>query len=102
MSHDTLPVLVIGAGPTGLTLACDLARRGIRVRIVDAAPGPFAGSRGKGLSPRTLEVMDDLGVLDAVLAAGMDYPRLRLHWRRFVVGRWTMMARRAATPDVPH
>ncbi|NPD24047.1 FAD-dependent oxidoreductase [Corallococcus exiguus] len=102
MSHDTLPVLVIGAGPTGLTLACDLARRGIRVRIVDAAPRPFVGSRGKGLSPRTLEVLDDLGVLDAVLAAGMDYPRLRLHWRRFVVGRWTMMARRAATPDVPH
>ncbi|NNC05741.1 NAD(P)-binding protein, partial [Corallococcus exiguus] len=101
MSHDTLPVLVIGAGPTGLTLACDLARRGIRVRIVDAAPGPFAGSRGKGLQPRTLEVFDDLGVLDAILAAGMAYPRLRLRWRRFVVGRWTMMAPRAVTPDVP-
>ncbi|MBN9687917.1 MULTISPECIES: FAD-dependent oxidoreductase [unclassified Corallococcus] len=102
MSHDILPVLVIGAGPTGLTLACDLARRGIRVRIVDAAPRPFAGSRGKGLSPRTLEVLDDLGVLDAVLAAGTPYPSLRLHWRRFVVGRWTMMKRRTPTPDVPH
>ncbi|RKG60377.1 3-(3-hydroxyphenyl)propionate hydroxylase [Corallococcus sp. AB011P] len=102
MSHDILPVLVIGAGPTGLTLACDLARRGVRVRIVDAAPRPFVGSRGKGLSPRTLEVLDDLGVLDAVLAAGNAYPRLRIHWRRFVVGRWTMMARRAVPPDVPH
>jgi 2-polyprenyl-6-methoxyphenol hydroxylase-like FAD-dependent oxidoreductase len=103
MSHTLpLPVLVVGAGPTGLTLACDLARRGIRVRIVDAAPQPFAGSRGKGLQPRTLEVLDDLGVLDAVLAAGAPYPRLRLHWRRFVVGRWTMMARHAATPEVSH
>ena len=102
MSHAFLPVLVIGAGPTGLTLACDLARRGIRVRIVDAAPRPFPGSRGKGLSPRTLEVLDDLGVLEAVLAAGSAYPRLRLHWRRFVVGRWTMMPPRASTPDVPH
>ncbi|MFB1482830.1 FAD-dependent oxidoreductase [Corallococcus sp. RDP092CA] len=102
MFHAFLPVLVIGAGPTGLTLACDLARRGIRVRIVDAAPRPFPGSRGKGLSPRTLEVLDDLGVLEAVLAAGSAYPRLRLHWRRFVVGRWTMMPPRASTPDVPH
>ncbi|GMU04307.1 FAD-dependent oxidoreductase [Corallococcus caeni] len=102
MSHATLPVLVIGAGPTGLTLACDLARRGIHARIVDAAPRPFIGSRGKGLQPRTLEVLEDLGVLEAVLAAGMAYPRLRIHWRRFVVGRWTMMAPRAATPDVPH
>ena len=103
MSHALpLPVLAVGAGPTGLTLACDLARRGIRVRIVDAAPGPFAGSRGKGLQPRTLEVLDDLGVLEAVLAAGTAYPRLRLHWRRFVVGRWTMMDWHAATPEVPH
>ncbi|KFE71413.1 FAD-dependent oxidoreductase [Hyalangium minutum] len=103
MSHALpLPALVIGAGPTGLTLACDLARRGIRVRVVDAAPGPFAGSRGKGLQPRTLEILDDLGVLDAVLDAGTAYPRLRFHWRRFVVGRWTMMAQHTATPDVPH
>ncbi|MBN8228916.1 FAD-dependent oxidoreductase [Corallococcus macrosporus] len=102
MSQATLPVLVIGAGPTGLTLACDLARRGVRVRIVDAAPRPFVGSRGKGLQPRTLEVMDDLGVLDALLAAGSAYPRMRIHWRRFVVGRWSMMTPRAPTPDVPH
>jgi len=102
MSPASPQVLVVGAGPTGLTLACDLARRGVRVRIVDAAPAPFVGSRGKGLQPRTLEVLDDLGVLDAVLAAGCAYPRLRLHWRRFVVGRWTMIAHHAATPDVPH
>ncbi|NPC48106.1 3-(3-hydroxyphenyl)propionate hydroxylase [Corallococcus sp. AB032C] len=102
MPDSILPVLVIGAGPTGLTLACDLARRGVRVRIVDAAPRPFVGSRGKGLQPRTLEVLDDLGVIDAVLAAGTTYPRMRIHWRRFVVGRWTMMTPRAATPDVPY
>lgn len=42
-------VLIIGAGPTGLTLAVDLARRGIRHRIID--PGTRAGSRGKGCSP---------------------------------------------------
>ncbi|ATE55935.1 FAD-dependent monooxygenase [Actinosynnema pretiosum] len=63
-------VLIIGAGPTGLALAADLARRGVDHRIVDRADGPFAGSRAKGVQPRTLEVLDDLGVVDRVLAAG--------------------------------
>ena len=53
-------VLVAGAGPTGLTLACDLARRGVAVRIIDKLPEFPRGSRGKGLSQRTLEVLDDL------------------------------------------
>ena len=72
-------VLVAGAGPAGLTLAIDLARRGIAIRLIDAAPQPFAGSRGKGIQPRTLEVFDDLGVIDAILAAGGPYPRPRYH-----------------------
>ena len=102
MTRATPQVLIVGAGPTGLTLACDLARRGVSLRIVDAAPGPFVGSRGKGLQPRTLEVLEDLGVLDAVLAAGNAYPRLRIHWRRFVVGHWTLVPQGTATPDVPY
>jgi 2-polyprenyl-6-methoxyphenol hydroxylase-like FAD-dependent oxidoreductase len=72
-------VLIAGAGPTGLTLAIELARRHIPVRIVDAASGPFPGSRGKGLQPRTLEVFEDLGVLDAIRSAGGPYPRFRVH-----------------------
>jgi 2-polyprenyl-6-methoxyphenol hydroxylase-like FAD-dependent oxidoreductase len=71
------PILVAGAGPTGLTLACDLARRGVRCRVVDKAAQLFVGSRGKGLQPRTLEVFDDLGVIDAVLAAGAPCPSFR-------------------------
>jgi 2-polyprenyl-6-methoxyphenol hydroxylase-like FAD-dependent oxidoreductase len=66
-------VLVAGAGPTGLTLACDLARRGVRVRVIDQATEFPAGSRGKGLSPRTLEVLDDLGVIDQILASGATH-----------------------------
>ena len=49
-------VLIAGAGPTGLTLACELARRGIGFRLIEAVPGPQPGSRGKGIQPRTLEV----------------------------------------------
>ncbi|MEU3052640.1 FAD-dependent monooxygenase [Streptomyces griseus] len=63
-------VLVVGAGPTGLVLACDLARRGVAVRIVDRSPAPPRTSRAKGPNPRSLEILDDLGVADEVLAAG--------------------------------
>ncbi len=66
--------VVVGAGPTGLTLAVDLARRGVDVTVVEKADGLFPGSRGKGLQPRTLEVFHDLGVLDEVLAAGGPAP----------------------------
>src|SRR5580700_6276857 len=52
--YDTT-VLIAGAGPTGLTLALDLARRSIPFRLIEAAAKPFQGSRGKGLQPRTLE-----------------------------------------------
>ena len=51
-------VLIAGAGPTGLTLAIELARRGIGVRIVDKAEQFPFGSRGDGLQPRTLEVFE--------------------------------------------
>src|ERR1700733_4117760 len=65
-----LDVLVVGAGPTGLAAACELARRGLTVRVVDRADGSFAGSRGKGLQPRTLEILDGLGVAGRLVATG--------------------------------
>ncbi|WP_405830209.1 FAD-dependent oxidoreductase [Streptomyces sp. NBC_01176] len=67
-------VLVVGAGPTGLALGVDLARRGVDALVVERADGLFPGSRGKGIQPRTMEVFDDLGVLGAIRAAGGDYP----------------------------
>lgn len=72
-------VLIVGAGPTGLTLALDLLRRGISCRLVEAAETPFSGSRGKGIQPRTLEIFDDLGIIEPILAVGGLYPRLRIH-----------------------
>ncbi|CAA9412549.1 MAG: Salicylate hydroxylase [uncultured Propionibacteriaceae bacterium] len=56
-------VLVAGAGPTGLTLACDLLASGVSVRVVDAAPGPARTSRALGLQPRGGEVLDRAGAL---------------------------------------
>ncbi|WP_263385659.1 FAD-dependent monooxygenase [Granulicella arctica] len=69
-TETTLAVLIVGAGPTGLTLACELARRGVSLRLIEAVPGPQPGSRGKNIQPRTLEVFDDLGIVDRVMANG--------------------------------
>jgi 2-polyprenyl-6-methoxyphenol hydroxylase-like FAD-dependent oxidoreductase len=70
-------VLICGAGAAGLTLAIELARRGVPFRLVEKMDGPFRGSRGKGIQPRTQEIFEDLGILDRVVAAGGLYPPQR-------------------------
>ena len=77
-SVDT-DVLVVGAGPTGLVLACELARRGVRLRIVERVEAPNPASRGKGVQPRSLELLDDLGVAAAVLTTGAVKLPVRLY-----------------------
>ena len=95
-------VLVVGAGPTGLTLACDLARRGVAVRVVDRAPEFPHGSRGKGLSPRSLEVFDDLGLVDRLLAHGTTHLPHRKYRGAEVVAEVDPEAGLVATPEVPY
>ncbi|WP_103353177.1 FAD-dependent monooxygenase [Amycolatopsis sp. CA-128772] len=95
-------VLIAGAGPTGLTLAIELARRDVPVRIIDKAPEYFVGSRGDGMQPRTLEVFEDLGVLDAVLAAGMAPVPIRIHLGGEVVGERMMFDLVDPTPAKPY
>jgi len=100
INHVVVDVLIIGAGPTGLTLACDLARRGIKVRVIEKASTPFNGSRGKGIQPRTLEVFNDLGVANAILRGGAKYPLMKLNLP--IIGiEWAMIKHRKQTPDVP-
>lgn len=67
-------VLICGAGAAGLTLAIDLARRGITLRLIEKNQQPFHGSRGKGIQPRSQEVFEDLGILDRLMAVGGVYP----------------------------
>jgi 2-polyprenyl-6-methoxyphenol hydroxylase-like FAD-dependent oxidoreductase len=63
-------VLIVGAGPTGLTLACELLRRGVSCRIIDKALAPATTSRALGIQPRTLELFDTMGLIDQVLSTG--------------------------------
>jgi 2-polyprenyl-6-methoxyphenol hydroxylase-like FAD-dependent oxidoreductase len=95
-------VLVVGGGPTGLTLALDLARRGVPVRIIDQAPEFPGGSRGKGLSPRSLEVFDDLAVIGQMLASGITHMPHRKYRGAEVIAEIDPEAGRVPTPDIPY
>ncbi|KPI09205.1 Pentachlorophenol monooxygenase [Actinobacteria bacterium OK074] len=72
-------VIICGTGAAGLTLAIDLARRNVGFLLIDKAPHPFVGSRGKGIQPRSQEVFEDLGVIDRIVASGGEYPVQRIH-----------------------
>ncbi|WP_163513154.1 FAD-dependent monooxygenase [Fodinicola acaciae] len=98
----TTNVLIAGAGPTGLTLGIELARRGVDVRIVDRAERYFVGSRGDGLQPRTQEVFEDLGVLAEIQASGMDAPLMRMYAGEQVVWEGRMADPVEPRPDVPY
>jgi 2-polyprenyl-6-methoxyphenol hydroxylase-like FAD-dependent oxidoreductase len=99
----TAEVLIAGAGPTGLTLALELARREVAVRIVDEADRFSIGSRGDGLQPRTLEVFEDLGFLDDILASGIAAPLMRVYGSDGqVIWAGRMAEPTPPRPDVPY
>ena len=66
------PVLIAGAGPTGLTLGLRLARHGIPFRIIDQASGPGQASRAMVLQARTLEFYGQLGLAETVIGRGIQ------------------------------
>jgi 3-(3-hydroxy-phenyl)propionate hydroxylase len=75
--HD---VVIVGAGPTGLMLAAELALAGVDAAIVERKPAQArVGGRAGGLHARTLEVLDQRGIVDRFLAAGRTHPRVSFH-----------------------
>lgn len=70
MSTHTPTVVISGAGPTGLTLAAELARAGIRCRVLEKRGERVPWSRAFGLMPRTLELLDMRGAVQPFLKAG--------------------------------
>jgi 2-polyprenyl-6-methoxyphenol hydroxylase-like FAD-dependent oxidoreductase len=95
-------VLIVGSGPTGLTLACDLARRGIDIRVLEKTPQFPRSSRAKGPNPRSLEVLEDLGVLDRVLAAGTAPLVMRKYRDGVAIADTDPSAGPAPTPGAPY
>lgn len=65
-----LPVLIVGAGPTGLMMACELAHLGIPFRIIDKNPEPTLASNATWIQTRTLEIFDQIGIVDRFLKLG--------------------------------
>ncbi|MGB2691135.1 MAG: FAD-dependent monooxygenase [Thermodesulfobacteriota bacterium] len=63
-------VLIVGAGPTGLTMACELLRNGITPRIIDKALAPTDKSKAFGIHPRTLELLENMGIVGTFLSQG--------------------------------
>jgi 2-polyprenyl-6-methoxyphenol hydroxylase-like FAD-dependent oxidoreductase len=79
-------VLVVGAGPVGLTMAGELARNGVRCRIIDKAAAPPATSRALAIFPRTLEVFQMMGIIDPVVGAGHQLSGVAFHNRGGQIG----------------
>ena len=79
-------VLVVGAGPTGLLLASELHRRKVECRVIDAHPAPLHWDRATVVHPRSLEVLESLGLLEPLLAAGVKQRMACLHSGGNVLG----------------
>jgi len=72
------PVVIVGAGPVGLTLALDLARRDVPVVVIDDSDRIGEGSRAVCWAKKTLEVFDHLGVGEAIAREGVRWQRGRV------------------------
>ncbi|GAA2143194.1 rifampin monooxygenase [Kitasatospora kazusensis] len=68
-----IDVVVVGSGPTGLMLACELRLHGVRVVVLEKLAAPTGQSRGRGLHARSVEVMDQRGLLDRFLAVSEKF-----------------------------
>jgi 2-polyprenyl-6-methoxyphenol hydroxylase-like FAD-dependent oxidoreductase len=81
------PVLVVGAGPVGLVLGCELARRHVPFRLIDMLPEPTDESRAILVHARSLEMMERIGAVEPLIASGIEARAMTFHAGREVLGR---------------
>jgi 2-polyprenyl-6-methoxyphenol hydroxylase-like FAD-dependent oxidoreductase len=87
MEQLMTPILVVGAGPVGLTMAAELSRFGVGVRIIDRNRHPTETSRALVIWSRTPELMDRMGCTKAFLDAGLRAHGASLRAGQVVLGR---------------
>lgn len=80
MQND-VPVVIVGAGPTGVMLAIELARRGVEVRVLDRQPARPQQTRAIGIHARTLEVFHQLGMIEEFVELGHRVNGVMFHTR---------------------
>src|SRR5947207_4029419 len=71
-------VLIVGAGPTGLALACQLIRYGIDFRIIDKKKTTTPFSKAIGVQARTLEIYEQIGLADKLVSQGWIAEKVRM------------------------
>ena len=74
-----MKVLVVGAGPTGLTAALEFARNGIIPKVVERRTEPSEISRAVGIMPESIEKLRSTGVGDVLLKEGMPFKKVQVH-----------------------
>ena len=85
------PVIVVGAGPVGLTVALSLAHQGVAVRVLEAEPALTEDHRAGSFHPPTLEMLAPFGVTEAMHRIGLKVPRWQIRDRRQgVVVEWDL------------
>lgn len=81
-AKQKIPVLIVGAGPSGLALALWLKRSGVGLRIIDKAAAPSKDSCAVMIHARTLEFYRQIGVADDIIAAGRPVSNIRFHFSK--------------------
>jgi 2-polyprenyl-6-methoxyphenol hydroxylase-like FAD-dependent oxidoreductase len=79
IDHNLRPVLIVGAGPTGLVVANELARREIPFHLIDRRPEPMNWSRAIFIKSRTLEILASLGLCDQFYELGQVVNRVDVY-----------------------
>jgi 2-polyprenyl-6-methoxyphenol hydroxylase-like FAD-dependent oxidoreductase len=80
-------ILIVGAGPTGLTAAVELARRGLVARVIDKKSDPLPLSRAVGINAHSLTLLEASGVTGRLLDAGIRVRELLIHDRDRLISR---------------
>src|SRR5271163_845835 len=78
-SNQNPDVVVVGAGPVGLVAACELARRGVALRVIDKLTAPTTESRAVAVHARSLEMLDRMGLAAELIASGVTATRMEMH-----------------------